>query len=425
MNHVNEYVIHNRTIWTKGIANPAESWTPIFFPGRNPWQISADGSLLVVIDENGDLYHKKILKESLLGEKWQTAQYRFTDTSCVNNWSKSTFSPPSDTRISLSERGKFNRFYEDSSGKTFKNKTLSQLILSSPSRHELSVHELGDLRKEIKIALPERSDSSFTLIKHCSSASTIMILGYEYSIQPNPNKDLAIYTLFFDRVVAAWKYLGTPSAYVTKEHQDPLTYVSPSMTWKKHSLPNLSSLALVTGDITILQTGAGNLSREMHIGGTNQRGELGFYYKMLGENSWHFMPSDQMEDNLPLSVAVFPAGPKTSNAHTWKSGDGDVTLHDFSLDSLESKLSTLQDGCNYEFSLRRKADVSSATSFTKRTYDLVLPNRSLKTVANQLFHTNCFETEDHIKISISIDNQQTLTIRKASPLSHKTVLTKV
>jgi len=311
MNHVNEYVIFNGFIWVKSTNEPATSWSHIGFPGICPVKIMADGNQLAVFDQDGTIYHKTTLKE-----KWKNGQYTFQDTSRVNDWSKGWFSSskeafsiPQEAICSLSERGTFNSFFIDNTGRRLTNPTSTvQLVVAPHFAQEISIYD-PDLPKgeKITIPLPEKSRSSFTLANHSSSGSTIMVLGYQHTV-PESNDleldqgELTIYTLDFDRTLAGWAEYGNVLPTYVKDPFGHPTHILQDMVWKEHRLPE--SATSLTREISILQTGQGPTAREMRIGGTNTENKPGFFYKAIEQENWHFEPLNQLQPRVATNFSL-------------------------------------------------------------------------------------------------------------------------
>lgn len=81
-------------------------------------------------------------------------------------------------------------------------------------------------------------------------------------------------------------------------------YYLPLPPWRWHAPPVLSGAARLSRDITILQTGVGNAARELRIAGLNEAGASGYYTKGIEEESWRFVPRDDL--NIPPERLLLP-----------------------------------------------------------------------------------------------------------------------
>lgn len=67
-NHVSDYVIHNGLIWYRRRNETDQPWVPMYFdgyPDREAKEIQADGARLIVIDDQGYIHYRAVLKEVL------------------------------------------------------------------------------------------------------------------------------------------------------------------------------------------------------------------------------------------------------------------------------------------------------------------------------------------------------------------------
>ena len=81
----------------------------------------------------------------------------------------------------------------------------------------------------------------------------------------------------------------------------PLIRYIPSEDWIQQPEIHLQGQARLTKNISILQIGWGQNSRQLRVQGQNQYGENGFYFKNIYDRKWDF----QVTDNINLSEDEF------------------------------------------------------------------------------------------------------------------------
>jgi len=240
-----------------------------------------------------------------------------------------------------------------------------------------------------------------------------MIMGYEHSIRPCTNqgqRELKIYTLFFDLVLAGWcAHNQVAPTYTPQLYPRPYSHVLHKMAWKEHSLP--ATYNRISLPATVFQTGQGNQSREMRCVGSDQIGTPGFYYKLLNDNAWRFKLSSGVRPSI-LPRCFFPTEVEIPDTCTYQTRD--ARLQNFSLKMLEATLEiNLQDRL-ISLTLRRiKEPIETTTSITC-VYALIEP-KSLNERWS-LWESHQTSIVDHLEIRITI-NREKKTLR-ISPKSH-------
>ena len=71
-------------------------------------------------------------------------------------------------------------------------------------------------------------------------------------------------------------------------------YYLPLSPWRWHAPPALSGAARLSRDVTVLQTGEGNATRELRVAGLNADGRTGYYAKGIEAEVWAFVASDEV-----------------------------------------------------------------------------------------------------------------------------------
>ncbi|KAH3742933.1 hypothetical protein Pelo_15663 [Pelomyxa schiedti] len=117
------------------LSDPGRTWRHIPFDaeeGEDPVALSADGANLMVLDTRHVIHYKKVCRET---RRPKMGEYSFVDTCTAHNWVRQWFAfpilrlaslvvRPSKLKLphdhllwSCSHRGRFNEFWEDSSGR--------------------------------------------------------------------------------------------------------------------------------------------------------------------------------------------------------------------------------------------------------------------------------------------------------------------
>ena len=130
-NHVNFYIIHNKSIWYRPINDPNIDWKRVPYNGTDPIEIQADGANLVIIDEQNEVHYKKVLiesrkkgvysKEDISEENnWNDRWYRLPIIEKIYNYfvkNKRLYLLPGTKACAISHRGMFSCYFEDIRGK--------------------------------------------------------------------------------------------------------------------------------------------------------------------------------------------------------------------------------------------------------------------------------------------------------------------
>lgn len=308
-NHVCEYAIHDHQLWVRSRGVESASWQKMPFDGQ-PVSISVDGANLMVLDRNGEVHYKKVLRESR-----SDSHYCFADKSSKENWKERWFTLPivhymvnwvtakrlklpTDIRAwAVSHRGQFNSFAEDAHGREHVDQVgVTTLFTLDAHGKEIYFYDPWMPKHvEIKVHVPETASTAFEAMNLSVAASTLMIIGYE---ECGGVKRAKLYTQMADLDTLGWN----PMKSFCYDKGEGIAI--PLNDWREHSLPHLYGKARFTSQITILQTGQGNGARELRIEGFDSHDTPGFYYKSLNDSDWQFhqLPDDVLSEDGVMEV---------------------------------------------------------------------------------------------------------------------------
>lgn len=309
-NHVKEFVIQDGVIWHR-LRGSDDEWSPLYFDGfikgEEPSQIDCDGANLIVLDQFENVHYKKILKEFRKEEidletnrhlKDKMSEEEIThcaiDKSEKNNWKAKWFTAPyihtiaplfiskrlklpeGSRAISISHRGRYNDHLNDAVGRKHPvEEGVTTLYILTPDGKDIRKFDPWSPNYvDVRIPLPESENSSFEAINMHSSASTLMVVGYETTKEGGKSK-LKILTKLADIDSEGWNpFLKYDYWQSTLDKELRIIPIEPE--WKEHPLPED---AHITKSITIQQTGEGNRSRELRIVGNNKEGQAGYWWE--------------------------------------------------------------------------------------------------------------------------------------------------
>lgn len=362
-NHIDDFAISDDTLWFRG-RNSQEDWKPIYFAGFEkgvkPIKVSCDGANLAVEGDDGLIYYKKVLKErqnDLDGKPVRDGAYYCIDKASNNNWKDRWFSLslkgiqlnnifniftgylleiPKDCKAwAMSQRGRFASVYEDIEDRELLVGTgvTTLLTLSNDGKNIRLFDPWSPLFCDIRIHMPQTETTSFIADNMSVSASTAMVCGYEHT-KDQSQKTFKIYTQIID---IDYPGINPINGYTyDKAESDLDVQVLPCDSLREHPL-NLQPGEYVTKNITIIQTGHGNLARELRIEGES-KGQYGYFYKMINDTNWQFMPvntgrrlteEDYVEqtsnDDLPFETSIHTYAAVSGSASVRLEHFGDIS----------------------------------------------------------------------------------------------------
>lgn len=439
-NHVNNYIIDRGILWVKPRIYPEEHWKPIYFEGEAqdivPEEVRVDGANLVARAKD-KIYYKKILEESN-----QLQNYTYKDVSLENNWIPQWFTLPvlsllqnpfADNHLTLptnyrawdiSHRGEYCGRIEDGLGNDHLNPlTVTSLYVLLEDGKTIEIFDpYVNIGAHVTISVFETAKSSFEAISLTSSASTLFLIGHETTSlnSGGVKKTLKAMTWLVDNDT-----LGYDPAIdygLGSIVPRPGAFMLPMPGWMEHPF-EFKGQAAVTQQITIFQTGGGNNARELRVAGWNEKGESGYYRKIISDKTWqfvnysHFFPKSEAIESLKID----PSGSLKTSISNYEKGvlncpklspemKVNVILLNFGLASLTSTLRIEKEGKTVDLLLfKTKGILNFIFSDRSPVYQLALPlKEEIEPVFNELlpliFGINSVldltVDEDHEKISL-------------------------
>jgi hypothetical protein len=281
-NHERDFVIHEGALWTRKRNEQEAPWELMYYdggPNSEPIEIQADGTNLMVLDSEGSIHYKKVLKESR-----EKGEYISTDLAISDNWRKAWFSFPGIKKIvnlinsnrklqvpkdaigwAASHRGVYNRFFEDMEGKEHPEFSMVTTVYLVPKGG-----------RELRFADPYVSASFSKTIpipkdliieKIAASASIIFLYG-------TVNGERKLFTRLADFDTLG-KNVMLPGHWQRSRRGQ--------MGWEEQS--NFTQQGEVRA-ISIEQTGEGNEARRLHLILEDDEGEELHLSKMIGDEFW-------------------------------------------------------------------------------------------------------------------------------------------
>jgi hypothetical protein len=304
--HVHYFAIHEKRLWSKARYDERAQWQPIYFDNETeeeyPEVICGDGCNLIVLDNRKKVHYKKALRETL-----DDGVYKFVDKVIKDNWKPTWFSLPYisnvinlftpkrlliDSRIkswTVSNLGRFARYYEDGAGAKHDVKTCTTLFALFHGSRDIYTADpwlpngfnypadfIG-LGFNHSISGPENLDFTYDDID--AAGSTIVLSGFENGLP-------AFYTTMADFDILGrnplYKYTDEPSEVRPNEVR-----LTTPVNWKKE--PDLPLDYQATGRAFIFQSGEGNENRTLRVPVRHANGEVGFLQKQIKDQEWHLL----------------------------------------------------------------------------------------------------------------------------------------
>ena len=439
-NHTHEFIIKDGFLWYRVLGT--KDFKPLFFDGfphAAPIFIDADGANLIVVDNDHQLHYKKILEEfrshEIVDEAHQQAlvnagaksnehPYVAFDVCDENNWVQNWFSLPVASNVvnifhksrlimpegyravAVSQRGRYNDYVHDCLGQHHPVGTgvTTVYVLNRNGQDIEKFDPWSPPWAKTSIGLKETHSTSFVAHSISVSASTIMALGYEYNYLTR-GYQLMVLTMLAD-IDTIGSNPGIKYSFLKDPSQKNTRILPIDADWTEHPLM-LEGQAMVTGRLTIRQTGEGNHARELRILGKNQQGAWGFWRKMIDDKAWTFRqdtPPEYPEQGL------MPTPPLTTqpSVHDYQGIYNGIPMEliNFGLRSNHAKLYLTIGPHRHAIDIYKRFGMSTFVGRESYTYDMVL-NSNDSTIENIFGPHKTFE----IRVKEHGDN---VTIR--SPL---------
>ncbi len=448
--HVHEILLENGFLWVRQ-RHSGKEWTPLYFDGfkdnKKPLSISADGSNLIVIDEDQKVHYRKLFREFRHVEitdhnkralefikgtdvDLKKDAYIVVDKVGKNNWKARWFSlpvvslivqffkqsqklllPAHPRAIAISHRGRYNNYMEDGVG-THHLVTTGVTTLYVAEKNGKIIRKFDPWLPEnakMNIHVPETATTSFELINMDASASHLMLLGYEASKNPVGKgivKRLTIKTKLTDIDSEGWNP-GLKYHYESDEKK-PKHRVIAMSPWKNHPL-DFKAGERVTKNISILQIGEGNEAREIRIEGWNSAGVKGYFHKLVSQQDWQFKAFAPISEMPPLDfeikdektkfkTSVFNFKSKKAKFKALKANEQpQVILKDFGIGNTNSPLIIKCGDVDYMLNLHRKKTFKNFLGIEGDNYDLVIP----KNLHNNDLIRKLFDGKKSMRVFVS------------------------
>ncbi|MEM1283711.1 MAG: hypothetical protein AAGG81_09190, partial [Chlamydiota bacterium] len=390
-NHTNYYVIHKGIIWTKSIHKPDDEWKAVYYEGKNPVELQADGANLIVIDKDKTVYYKKVIKE------WRDVKnedlYCYADKSTKNNWKSKWFSLPVFNLIANiftgkllkipegvrawagSHRSVYNKYQTDACGQEHVETVGTTHLYAldhdgkSISIYDPWIHKTAKL----KIPVPSFTDAEFEATNISASASTLMVIGYKKTKESDGKikKELQVYTRFVDVDILGWnpgvKY-DYPGCNLS-----PSTRVIPMPDYQLHNL-EVPKGGTVTSNIRVIQNGQGNQSRMLLVEGTNSKNETGYYWKNLDDSNWKFVEnSHDVRGKIPLFNTVDGEVTPEVKDYAGKINDLGVRLKEYGDKKYLFKLELEKAGKKVHLVFNKRKTLWTLMGASTHKYEIALP----------------------------------------------------
>lgn len=437
-NHIHYFSIHDEIIWKKPILERNAKWKPVYFDGfpknETPIQIKADGANLFVLDNQGHIHYKKILKEGCT----TSTHYSFTDLSEKNNWKPNWFTlpiakhiinifsnnraniDPNHKKWAVSHRGSFNRYFLDASqDRHYEKGGTTTLFLAEPDGKTIRILDPWlPPTADILIPLPQSSKHKFELLSLSASGSVLFVIGYEtkQNCRGSQECSLKCYTKFTDIDVQGWTPWIPTNYSSCPPSKEKITIPLPG--WKEHPLPSKSE-GSVSDSIKIIQNGESQHSRVLVIQGQHSSGQPGYFYKKITANTWEFLPhhslsapllSRQIESN---QVSIQPSiSDFQGNLHINKKKiEGvNIFLQNFGEGSYLSKVIIQEGEHQIQLLLNKRKGFINFLGFRDHFYELVLPQKEEIPTPMVHYTKKLFNSKTSLPIEVNMHSKQKISL---------------
>jgi len=315
MSYENYYALKDGKIWIKpnesttgvkgewklfeGTGVPFGDDVPSFKPGDKITAFSTDGTMIVAVAENGRFYiwqptfEEKTTWAEEIGDPFSGPLYLppnrawcFSFSVLRAPWKRLT---PMHDIVS---------YWEDADGNKTQFGLTATIYVVDPSGQKIFYTDTG-LPPTFSRAFTSPGRGRFIIQNMSTAASTIFVV----------NATGKMYTRMVDAEIEG----GGPALIFTykrgKRTKDnevlPImdaVRTLPLPDWREQEpiaevRDDRAKQAVITGNITIIQTGEGNAARELRVQGRNRDGKYGYYFKKIFDPAWSFKVTDEHFDD--------------------------------------------------------------------------------------------------------------------------------
>ena len=339
MSYENYYALKDGKIWIK----PNESTTGV----KEEWKLfdstgipfgkdvpsfklddkivgfSTDGTMIVGVSNNGRFYfwqptlEEKTTWDEKIGSPFSDSLYLPENKS----WSFS-FSILRAPWKRLSPMHDIVTYWEDIDGNKTQFGLTATIYVVDPAGQKIYFTDTG-LPATFNRAFTSPGRGAFIIENMSSAASTVFVI----------NETGKIYTRMIDAEIEG----GGPALMFTykrgkRTRNDEIVPIMdalrslPLPDWREQEpiaevRDDRMKQAVITRNITIIQTGEGNAARELRVQGRNQAGKYGYYFKKIFDPSWNFkITNEQFNEKIIIKnyLKEVPPGAKLDKTYTGK-----------------------------------------------------------------------------------------------------------
>jgi hypothetical protein len=288
---------------------------PSFKPDDKIAGFSTDGTMIVAVSESGRFYfwqptlEEKTTWDEEIGSPFSDSLYLPKN----KLWSFS-FSILRAPWKRLSPMHDIVTYWEDIDGNKTQFGLTATIYVVDPAGQKIYFTDTG-LPATFNRAFTSPGRGTFIIENMSSAASTIFVI----------NETGKMYTRMIDAEIEG----GGPALMFTykrgkRTKDDEIIPIMdalrslPLPDWReqepiKDVLDDRMKQAVITKNITILQTGEGNAARELRVQGRNRAGKYGYYFKKIFDPSWNFKITNEYFNNKIIVKNYLKEAPKGRN----------------------------------------------------------------------------------------------------------------
>jgi len=343
------YVVRDGKIWFKPIgAHPNAAWKLFGGNGfidktKTPLKsVSADGDNILAVDHNEIIHYAKsnqiICQVSFDCPEWKIIESRVKWTekwfnmdgvSLVVNLFKNPIleSIKNYRSIAMSHKGHDTMYYTDMRGKKHPDPYVGVTTIYTLNEDGTRIFFADPwLQNKFENEITTPEEGQFKAETLSASASTIFLI--QRARNENGREINKMYTRFGD-----FDSIGSnPALKATYNPMNkiPLIRFLPGEDWIHQPSISLEGKTRLTKNISILQIGWGQNSRELRVQGQNHQAQNGYFFKNIYDKQWNFQITDDM--TIPEDEFLSESVPHTGFEQ------GPQIVHDYENGRLESNL---------------------------------------------------------------------------------------